>query len=310
MDSTTRKAEVWAVGGGKGGTGKSFFTSSIGCLLCARGYTVILVDADLGGANLHSFFGLKRPKRTLTDFFENRVELKDIVVPTPVDNLSLVIGDLQSIDSDGIKFTQKQKLFRHIRALQADYVVLDLGAGAHYNTLDSFLLADRMLTVTAPDITAIENLYHFVRNVFYRKLKMSLTAHGMKDMVVDAWKNRSQHGIANLGDLVEYLKKRSPSLSGTLDAELATLDLNVVLNQARDASASELGLSISSVIRKYLGLRTHYAGKISRDEQVVRCLNRGEPYVRMCPERSSARELNAILDSVFAHRPAGGKESS
>ncbi len=56
------KSEIWAIGGGKGGTGKSFLTSSIGRNLAQSGYRVTLIDADLGGANLHSFLKIRKPK--------------------------------------------------------------------------------------------------------------------------------------------------------------------------------------------------------------------------------------------------------
>jgi flagellar biosynthesis protein FlhG len=108
-------AEVWAVGGGKGGTGKSFLASSLGLSMASRGRRVVLLDADLGGANMHSFLGIKRPERSLTDFFDRRVPLEELVVNSGVEGLGLVIGDLGSLSVD-IKHTQKLKLLRHVRS--------------------------------------------------------------------------------------------------------------------------------------------------------------------------------------------------
>jgi MinD-like ATPase involved in chromosome partitioning or flagellar assembly len=51
-------------------------------------------------------------------------------------------------------------LYRHIKNLSGDYVLLDLGAGSGHNTIDTFLIADKMIVVTQPEITAIENLYN------------------------------------------------------------------------------------------------------------------------------------------------------
>jgi flagellar biosynthesis protein FlhG len=121
---TNKGPEIWAVGGGKGGTGKSFFSSSIALCLAETGKRVIVVDADLGGANIHSFLGLKRPRVTLSDFFEKKVPLSDLQVSTGFEDLALISGDLQSIESDSIKYTQKLKLFRHMRNLEADYVIM------------------------------------------------------------------------------------------------------------------------------------------------------------------------------------------
>ena len=64
--------EIWAVGGGKGGTGKSFMASSMAIQLAQTGHRVTLIDADIGGANLHSYFGMTHPRVTLTEFFEKK----------------------------------------------------------------------------------------------------------------------------------------------------------------------------------------------------------------------------------------------
>jgi flagellar biosynthesis protein FlhG len=64
---------VWTIGGGKGGSGKSFITTNIGICLSQMGVRVILVDADLGGANLHTFLGIHPPVPSLSDFLQKRV---------------------------------------------------------------------------------------------------------------------------------------------------------------------------------------------------------------------------------------------
>ena len=75
-----KRCEIWAIGGGKGGTGKSFVTSSIGTHLASKGNKVVLIDADLGGANLHTLLGVSKPRNSLTDFFERKASLNDIIV--------------------------------------------------------------------------------------------------------------------------------------------------------------------------------------------------------------------------------------
>src|SRR5210317_604066 len=91
QEKTDKK--VWAFAGGKGGTGKTAMTANIGVALATMGYRIILVDADLGGANLHTILNIKRPTRTLSDFINRRVEtLNDILLPTPSENLRLISG--------------------------------------------------------------------------------------------------------------------------------------------------------------------------------------------------------------------------
>ena len=61
---TVDSPEIWAIGGGKGGTGKSFLTCNIAASLAQQGKKVVMIDADFGGANLHSFFTLPKKKPT------------------------------------------------------------------------------------------------------------------------------------------------------------------------------------------------------------------------------------------------------
>src|SRR5512133_2159016 len=85
-----RARRIIAVGGGKGGIGKSMISANLGIALAGRGKRVVMVDADLGGANLHTTLGIDVPKRTLTDFIERRVKrMEDVITPTGIENLGL-----------------------------------------------------------------------------------------------------------------------------------------------------------------------------------------------------------------------------
>src|SRR5688500_10532748 len=77
---------VGAGGGGKCGICKALVASNLGVHLASLGKKVVLVDADLGGANLHTWLGMSPPKKTLSDFVDRKVtSLHDVVTPTPVE---------------------------------------------------------------------------------------------------------------------------------------------------------------------------------------------------------------------------------
>lgn len=73
LQEALRRKEIWAIGGGKGGIGKSLLTGNIGISLAMLKKKVLLVDADLGGANLHTTLGIGVPEITLYDFLSRRV---------------------------------------------------------------------------------------------------------------------------------------------------------------------------------------------------------------------------------------------
>ena len=72
-DSSSTK-EIWAIGGGKGGVGKSFVAGNLGILLAQRGFRVILADLDLGGTKIHKMMGVNTTERGVAEFVERLVE--------------------------------------------------------------------------------------------------------------------------------------------------------------------------------------------------------------------------------------------
>ena len=167
-----RARRVIAVGGGKGGIGKSLLSANLGIALARRGAKVVLADLDLGGANLHTCLGVPQPRGSLSDFIERRVaSLSELLVPTPHENLSLLSGAMDGLEAANPRHQQKSKLLRNLRNLDVDYVLLDLGAGTAFNVLDFFLVADTGIVVMLPEPTSIENAYRFIKSAFFRRLQ-------------------------------------------------------------------------------------------------------------------------------------------
>lgn len=264
-EARTKAAEIWAVAGGKGGTGKSFVISNLALHLALQHFRTVLIDADFGGPNLHSYFGLRRPPRSLTDFFDRRSALGDLLNETPVPQLRLVPGNVGSLSPEGFPFAQKAKLYRHIKSLNADYVLLDLGGGTSFNTIDTFLLADKMLAVILPEVTAIENMYHFIKSIYFRKLKMLLGMHGLKHHAEEKWKARDRFGIRTLQDLIASLRTDGLPCSDVIEEELANFRVHIILNQVRGEEQIELGFSLKSICRKHLGIDAAFSGYIHFD---------------------------------------------
>ncbi|MCP5103481.1 MAG: MinD/ParA family protein [bacterium] len=301
MDNTeARQTEIWAVGGGKGGTGKSFVVSRLAISLAARNKRVIVVDTDFGGANIHSFFGIKRTEKTINHFFENKQPLESLVTETGVENLDIIAGDYRSVSSGNLNYAQKIKLFRHIKKLDADYVLLDLGGGTSNDTIDTFLLADRMVVVAVPEITAIENMFQFIKNTFFRKLKQILGDLGLKDMVRDVWVNRKKHGIKNIVELIGFIKESSSTVNTLLTNELADFCIYVVLNKVRNAMEVQEGFSVRSICIKYIGVDARYAGYIEYDFQFWKNLSLIQSAPKLNVSYSVKKDVLKIAENIIS----------
>jgi flagellar biosynthesis protein FlhG len=290
--------QILAVGGGKGGVGKSFLLSSVGMSLAKKG-KVVMIDADLGGANLHNFLGITRPATTLTDFFERKIPLQDLIVDCGINNIGLLSGMIGTIGAESIKYVQKLKLFYNIRQLEADFILIDLGAGTHLNTIDTLLLADKMIIVITPEIVSIENMYNFLRNLFFRRLSAVLGEYGHRELVINVWKKRRELRITTFKELVEHLKKAAPHLVSVIDHELETFTIHLVLNQARTNQDILVGNSVKSICRKFFGINALYTGYVEYDEIVSRSVNQRKPYLATYPDSRCAREIERLTGNLM-----------
>jgi len=300
--SKEKVGEIWAIGGGKGGTGKTFITTCMGTYLAGKGKRVILIDVDIGAANLHSFLNITRPKKSLTDFFEVGSPLSEIAVKTGIRNLSLITGDIHSLASDSIKFSQKLKLFRHIMKLDTQYVLIDLGGGSHNNTLDTFLMADKMIVVIVPEMIAIENVYHFVKNALFRKLRMSLRAYGFREIVEHVWKRRESYKIKNLREFIDWFKDSFSYIGDILDKELAGFKIYLILNQVRSHQDILVGSSMKSVFMKYLGLEAQYVGYVEYDDSVWRAVRNRQSFMLNYPSSRCAEEMVTFTENLIEEK--------
>ena len=145
-------AAIISIASGKGGVGKSTTVSNLGLVLARRGLSVVLIDLDVGGADLHIMFGELSPKVTLSDFLSRKVEtLADTAMPLALcPKLRLIAGTGDTLRNTNPASQTKRRLERHIRELAADVILLDIGAGTNLHALDFFLWADVPVLVSTP----------------------------------------------------------------------------------------------------------------------------------------------------------------
>ena len=170
-------------------------------------------------------------------------------------------------------YAQKIKLFKQIKGLDADYILLDLGGGTSIDTIDAFLLADKLIVVAVPEVTAIENLYQFIKSVYFRKLKKLFAKHGLKEKARNIWQNREKYEIKGIADLLDYLKNKFQDLDKILSDNLADFTVYIILNKVRNPREVQEGFSIKSVCIKYIGVNARYSGYIEYDYQFWRHLS-------------------------------------
>lgn len=270
---TEAGSTIIAVGGGKGGVGKSFVSSSLSIFLAQLGHETVAIDLDLGGANLHTNLGLPITGRGINEYIvDPSVEFSSLLQSTHWPNLKLISGSSEVFDIANIDEIQRSRVMSAIFRHKADFIVLDLSAGTHHSTLDFFLMARHKIVVFTPEPSSIENAYRFLKASFFRKLRRYEHQLHLKSQIDDLLSNRGAHGIKNPSDLIRVLVQREPVLGLKLKNIMADLNFEVVLNQARTRKEVELGLSLQSVCNKYFGFPCEFLGGLEYDNAVWQSL--------------------------------------
>jgi len=291
-----------AIGGGKGGTGKSFLAANLGIALADMGKRVVLVDLDLtGGANLHTLLGVSFPERTLDDLLYGEVDYEGLLLETPIRGLKFISGLIRGI-SEKARFRVKRRLEKVLTGIKADYVVLDLGAGISSVTLDFFLLAHKKFIVITPEGTAVENVYRFIRGAYFRYLR-SLVGPSFRDLVDKAYEGR-EVSLRTPADLLRVLESMDPSTVERCKEGLFDFCLCVVLNQVRRNEEKQMGYSFKVVCKKYFEIEPLYLGYIPFDPKVPFAVNRGRPFLREYPYTEVSQCIRGIALRLLAGKEA------
>lgn len=303
---SSRVKQIWAVGGGKGGVGKSLLASSLAITLARGGNKVIAVDLDLGGANLHTTLGVDLPRQTLSDFFTRRApSIEQCVTPTPIPNLEIISGAQDSISIANIQHAEKTMLLQRLRELDADYLIFDLGAGTSHNTIDFFLFADIGIITLLPEPTSIENAYRFIKSAYFRQLRLSRHLSQIRPLVDMAMDAKNPLAIKSPSDLFREVNKVSPEAGMKLKEEIDKFRPKLLINQARTQTDVDIGFSVKSVCKRYFGVEMDYVGYLDYDSAVWQAVRRKRPLMLEFPNSrlvSSIERISQYLIKRHGHQ--------
>ncbi len=294
----TKKSTVLAVGGGKGGVGKTVLSSSLGIALATLGYKVVMVDADLGGANLHTVMGILEPKYTFFDFYTLNCEsLNDIVLETSVENLGLISGSCGTLGLANPKYSQKVRFIKQLRSIDADFVILDLGAGASYNVIDFFLSADEGLIVTNPDPTAIQEAFNFIKVCLLRKLKRAFHDNkAVSELLEMEELARSGRMQMTMEDALARVREIDQRTGDFFEQVLESYKPKLILNMISDSQDVKEGVAIQAAAAELLSIDVEYLGYVSQDQQVKEAIRSFKPFLIRDPKCQASQDLAKLIN--------------
>lgn len=297
-----------AVGGGKGGVGKTMLAANVAAAMARAGQRVIAVDTDLEGANLHTAVGVATPRISLAEFVARReLDLERLVIDTPVPGLRIIAGTQSHLGVAHPRHFRRVELLGKLRKLAADWVLVDLGAGTHPSVLDYFLVSDDGILVLTPEPTSVENAYSFLRAAFYRRLRLAMTDEATRKLVTQAMDQGNERGIRTPLDLLREVRRISSAEGERLVTAVQGFRPRLVVNGVRSAEDIRLGFAVRSVCRKYFGLDAEYLGYVNHDDAVSEAIRARQPVVQSHPQSDAAVYLDRIARKLIEDR-AGSQQ--
>jgi flagellar biosynthesis protein FlhG len=158
-----RRARITAVTSGKGGVGKTFLSANLAAGLAARGERVLVLDADLGLANLDIVLNLQ-PRFTLHDVFAGRCALDEAILVAP-GGFSVLLSGSGLVEYSRLTPDVRDQFERAVATLAPRYdrVLLDTGAGISDVVLYSVSLADEIVVLATPEPSSMTDAYATIK---------------------------------------------------------------------------------------------------------------------------------------------------
>jgi len=177
---------IITVASGKGGVGKTNLVVNLAIALSRLGQRVVVMDADLGLANVDIILGIV-PMHSLLDVVRGAKTLEEILVSGP-EGMKFIPGGSGMVDLANMSVEQRSRLLDGLLALEtlADILLIDTGAGLSHTVLSFVLAADELILITTPEPTAITDAYGIIKVVTKHKIHQHIR------LVVNQVRDRSE----------------------------------------------------------------------------------------------------------------------
>ena len=282
-----------SVGSGKGGVGKSMLAANLAILLAKAGRRVCIADLDLGGADIHILFGMFAPARTLSDFLRDKTtDIKEFIVNVPgFHNLRILPGVSDTLQSANMTLLEKQRLLRALAAIDADVLLLDIGAGVNLHTLDFFMMSELQICVTTPEPTAVMDFYTF--------LQLSMLRRAMNAFPPDHPVNKalSERSFKSLSEVLALAETMREGAKAEIEAALRFFNPLLVVNMVGAGARVNL-LKLRQLTKNYLGIYLPILGEIPFDHAMQDALRSFFPVAEVAPRSPAGQALAGIADKT------------
>jgi flagellar biosynthesis protein FlhG len=293
---------ILPVASGKGGTGKTIFSANLGIILAEKRKTVVLIDLDLGGSNLHTCLGIKNDNPGIGDLiYKKENNLAALLVKTDIDRLYFIPGDSLFTGTANLDYTTKRKIIKQIQHLAADYIILDLGSGSTFNTIDFFLTSSTGIIITTPETTAILNAYSFLKTTLFRLLYRSFPAKSReRETILDFLTNRLEGTRITFKSLIEEIARINPLSGNKSHEQIQSLRPKIIINMVKTKNDLAIGSKLRQITRMNLLMEVEYIGFLHKNQEVSTSIIQRKPLVLLTPGCPYSQSINAIASKLIS----------
>lgn len=292
--------QVIPIASGKGGVGKSLLSANLAIALGQAGKKVLLADLDLGASNLHLVLGVQSPKNGLGTWLTGGGDFDSIILKTSWPGVHFIAGDSEIPGLTALRAPQKASLTKNLLKYDADYLVLDLGAGTHLGILDFFLMSPQGIIVTAPSVTATLNAYLFLKNAVFRLMYDCFKKGSPGWNKLEALKKDSASlQRMYIPRIIEEVEKVDPENAKRFKRSMETFHPRLVMNMIEDPKDADKALKIRRSCKEYLNLELEHLGVIYRDSVQDTALTSRLPVLVYKPQAILSQAVYRIADKIL-----------
>ena len=304
---TPQSPTIIPVAGGKGGVGKTLLTANLGLALAGMGCPTVVADLDLGNSNLHSLLGLPNRFPGVGDFLRvGTGTLENFLVETEIPHLRFLPGDGRMPFMANITHAQKVRLLSNLRTVPAQYVILDLGAGCAFHTLDFFSMVDAGMVLTSPEYPAVMSALVFLKNMLLRRIDRSLSHDpALTEVLNRLYVQPLDAPQMTVQTLVALATEVNPDAGKRIQDVCARCRPRLVINMGDHPDDLQMLDSLDRTIRQILSIEVDYFGFIVSDPAVRDSIRHGKSLLTVHPDSPAARSIAHIARRItrFWHAP-------
>jgi len=295
-----KETTIIPIAGGKGGVGKTMVATNLGIALSELGHSTIIVDLDLGGSNLHSCLGFPNRNPGIGDYLKfSEIPFGELPIQTEWSNLKFIPGDGRVPFMANITYNQKKKLIKKIKTLPAKFVLLDLGAGTSFNTLDLFRISNSGLIITQPEKHALLNMLTFIKNTVYRSIDRAFSKRWDAQ---NAFQHACSRPISEKPETMHSIRKKvalvDKEAAAMIDDICNKIRPRIILNFGTQPDDLEVMSKTTQAIQQVLSMKADHFGFIFEDPSVHESMIQGLPLMKINPDGVAATCLKLIAERI------------